>query len=51
VKAEVTFDDSWDEDAIINAFMDNDQFPGVVSVQVIQSHCGKCIQKQSNESE
>lgn len=42
MKAEVIFDDSWDEDAIVNAFTDNDQFPGVISVRVVPSHCGKC---------
>jgi hypothetical protein len=42
MKAEVIFDDSWDEDAIVSAFIDNDQFPGVTSVRVVPSHCGKC---------
>lgn len=50
MKVKVTFDDSWDEESIINAFVDNDQFPGVISVLVVPSHCVKC-KNESNESE
>ena len=47
MQALVTFDDSWDEEAIVNAFMDNDQLPGVLVVKVVPSCGGKCAAEES----
>lgn len=52
LRAVITFDDSWDDEAVRNAFVDNDQFIGVVSVEISSAGCGECArQKQNIETE
>ena len=51
LKAILTYDDSWDEEAIRNAFEDNDQFPGIVSVEVSSTECGGCARQSKGSSE
>ena len=38
----IEFDDSWDEDSIKNAFEDNDNFAGIISVDVVGCKQCKC---------
>jgi len=49
MQALVTFDDSWDEEAIRNAFTDNENIAGVRTVEIVQSHCGKCARQDTKE--
>jgi len=44
LKAILTFDDSWDDEAVRNAFADNDQFPGVtvLKLEVFRMECKVC---------
>lgn len=45
IKAVITFDDSWDEEGVRNAFEDNDQYAGIVSVEIRSGGCGNCDSK------
>jgi hypothetical protein len=51
LKAILTYDDSWDEESIRNAFEDNDQFSGIVSVEISSTECGGCARKSKGSAE
>jgi len=51
LKAVLTFDDSWDDEAVRNAFADNDQFPGVTLAEVTSTECGVCARQNKGSAE
>jgi hypothetical protein len=51
LKAILTFDESWDDEAIRNAFADNDQFPGVIVSEVTSAECGGCARQEIKVAE
>jgi hypothetical protein len=51
LKAVLTFDDSWDDEAVRNAFADNDQFPGVTVAEVTSAACSGCARQNKGSAE
>lgn len=51
LKAVLTFDDSWDDEAVRNAFADNENFPGVTVSEITSTECSGCARQGNGSAE